>query len=49
MTVSSHIDFRAYIMWCKIIKSFKNEKGHVFINYIVNRVYIYIYIVDFPS
>ena len=36
MTVSSH--FRAHIIWCKIIKSFKNDKGHVLINYVVNRV-----------
>ena len=41
MTVSSHINFRAYIIWCKIIKSFKNEKGHVFINYIANRVVVF--------
>ena len=27
MTVSSHINFRAYIIWCKIIKSFKKWEG----------------------
>ena len=39
MTVSRHINFRAYIIWCKIIKSLKNEKGHVLINYIVKILY----------